>query len=113
MFSSITNSMGLLKDRAVQSSARAFINRKIEKLGTVTRLTLDSRQKQITVEASLKGEASAITVRIGAYELVERDGGTFLVVRQAEASREWITHGLNEFLVGREVKLPEALRMAL
>jgi hypothetical protein len=105
--------LGGAKNRAIEASAKALLNRKFEHLGQVTRLEIDPGRKTLFVEAQLKGEPGPVWARVTAYE-VERSGEeVFVVVRGLEASREWMVAAANEFLLGRRVKVPDALRFAL
>ena len=113
MFESIKNTLGAAKDRAVQASARAFINGKVERFGTVTRLDIDSRQKKISLEILLKGETTPIRVDIDSYEVTKSAEGTWLTIRSARASREWTDAVLKEFVIGAPQKVPDSVKFAL
>ncbi|HYG35756.1 MAG TPA: hypothetical protein VEC99_13280 [Clostridia bacterium] len=113
MLKSLRNTLGTAKDKAVEASAKAFINRKIENFGTVSQLQLDSKQKTAALEVILKGEASPILVKIASYELIERGSEVFIRIHRIEASREWMMAAANQYLVGREFKVPDKVKFAL
>lgn len=113
MFKALSNVLGAARDKAVEATARSFINRKIEQFGNVTRLEIDSRQKTVLLEIVLKGEVSPIGVHITRYELSEKDGETYITILQLDASREWLSAAANQYLIGRPVKIPEAVKVAL
>jgi hypothetical protein len=113
MFGSLNDAVIAMKDKALQAGLRAFLNRQYERFGSITRLEIDSRARRMDVELSLKGESEPIQIEVCAYELVEREGRMFIRVLDAKASRKWLTGALAEFVVGKELAVPEAARLAL
>jgi hypothetical protein len=106
MFDSLGKAWGAVKDGAFEAAAKLYLNQKIASFGKVTQLSIDRDSKRIFVQAELNGEASPISVEVGRYDLVERDGASYVTVRQVSASREWIGSALQQYVVGREFKLP-------
>jgi len=102
-----------LKERALEAAARAFINRQIQKIGVLTRLDIDCRTRAISGELDLRGEPSPIRITVGAYDLSESGGTSYVALREVSASREWITALLNQYLVGQKLQIPKVLRIAL
>ncbi len=68
---------------------------------------IDSRQKTAQVEVLLKGEKEPITLIVQEYELSTEDSGTYLTIRKATASREWLAVLLDKFVCGRRFPIPE------
>jgi hypothetical protein len=95
-----------LKTKALEFSARAFLNRKIEKFGTVTKLEIDRRARSIRLELALKGEAMPIGVDATSYEICEVDGATYVLVHHFDGSRDWVKAALNEYVAGRKFQIP-------
>jgi hypothetical protein len=113
VFSSITNALGGVKDRATGASAKAYLNRKLQNFGEVTRVLIDSNEKTAQIEVVLKGEAAPIWLKVRSYQLSERNGEGFIRINSVEASREWIGLALTEYVVGREFPVPKVVKMAL
>ncbi len=113
MLDRISKAFGSVKDRAVEASVRALINKKIEKFGSITRLEIDSTARTIYLEAQLKGEASPVSVKLASCEITEEGGKAFFSARRIEASREWLQAALNEYAAGRRFPLPDGARMLL
>ena len=113
MLSSITNALGEVKDRATEASVKAYINCRIQNFGEITRVAIDSQQKTALIEVVLKGEVAPIWVNVRSYEKTERNGQGFIRIKGIEASREWISLALTEYVVGREFPVPNVVRMAL
>jgi hypothetical protein len=106
MFGSLGKAWGAVKDGAFESAAKLYLNQKIGSFGKVTQLSIDREAKRAFIQAELNGEVSPISVEVGRYELEERDGSAYVTIRQVSASREWIGKALQEYVVGREFKLP-------
>jgi hypothetical protein len=106
MFDSIGNLLGSAKDRALEASTRAFLNKTIADFGSVTALTVDTRLRKASLTAELKGESVPISVQIGSYDLVEQNGRMCIEVQEISASREWLSVAIRQYLVGRLIPLP-------
>ncbi len=102
-----------LKEAALQSALKAFINQEIGEYGVVTECAVDTSRKTIRVEAELKGESSPIVIIVNEYELTERDGRVHVSLLNFSASREWITAVLNKYVASRTFQLPDAAKLLL
>ena len=112
MRNSFSNALTALKKRAMEVTVKALINRKIKAFGSVTSLQIDSKQRTISAQLALKGEAQPIALKIGAYEVIQEDGVTYISFQNLHASREWIGTVLNEYVAGRRFKVSRVVRMA-
>jgi hypothetical protein len=113
MPNTFANAVGAVKDSAVQALVRALINREFEVIGCVTDLQLDSNQRTISAQVALRGETGPISIRIGAYELIQANGVTFISFSGFTASREWVGALLNKYVSGHKLQVPKAVRIAL
>ncbi len=113
MFESIFTSLGAAKAKAVEAGARAFLDQKIGKFGSVTQLQIDPERRIIHLAVMLKGEVAPVEVRLLGYDVAQRDDGTYFSVQRVEASREWLSAAANEYLVGKSFKVPEAFKFAV
>src|SRR4051812_20749746 len=84
------------KDAMTGAAARKFINGRIERYGTVTDLKLDSKGQTMEVICELKGETAPIRVRVGRYEIDQRDGKHFIRPTSCSCNRPWIQHLLED-----------------
>ena len=109
MFESLNKMVGAAKGRLVEASARTFLNGKIQNFGRVTRLSIDPGARSASLTIELKGETSPITVEILNYDLSTSAGQTHVCLRQIQASREWLTTALTQYLVGRPLLVPPAV----
>ncbi len=113
MLKSLKNVLVSLKEGAVEAGAKAWINQQIQNFGTVTNLVINSRQKTIFIEAALKGEPGPIKVNISDYELVQTAKATYIVLKRIEASREWVSAVLQEYVAGQRLQVPASLKSVL
>ena len=95
-----------LKGQAVSLAGRQFLNNYLEKYGNMLNFSVQPETKTITAEILLKGEESPIKLLLRGYEI----GGTAekptLSIAKAEASREWLSVVLREFVEGTPIDLP-------
>ena len=101
------------KDRLAGEAARTFLNARLRRYGRIETLSLDSRQRRISLAVRLVGEAEPISVEVVSYRL---DGGgetPRLTVLAVTASRPWIELALTEHVVGRSLAVPEWVARAL
>jgi len=109
MFESLKSIVTAFKESAVDAGTKAYLNQKIQSFGKVTNLQIDSQGKTIVLEASLKGEAAPVFVKVVNYEVVSAPGATYLVFGRFDASREWLTALLNEYVAGQRLPVPASL----
>lgn len=96
------------RDRMTAGGARLMLNMKLERYGRVDRLELDSQAKTVRLTLRLKGEEDRpVLFAVDGYELFSRDGEWFLKVNTARCERPWLQNALEDFVIGREVKVPE------
>ena len=113
MLKIFTNALSAVKDRAIEACAKSLINQKIEGIGRVTEIQIDSKKKTISAQMVLKGEIAPISINIGAYELVQENVVTCISFKGFTASREWNSALLNRYLTGHRLRVPNAVGMAL
>ena len=109
----LQKALSSLKQQGVQLSLKAIINRRIKKVGTMTRIEIDPRNKTVNMELDLKGETAPIVIKSAEYALTKTDEGTFIEFKELSASREWLTVVLNEYVAGRPLPIPSAAAVAL
>lgn len=100
------------KDATVQLAAKFIINKyKLDKLGTMTSLNIDSDKRQIFIALDLHGEQTPIELTIH-YQVVSP---TCLEIREVQSSRTWIATLVNEMIPSekKRVEVPTALITAL
>jgi hypothetical protein len=113
MLSAFKNALAAVKDGALEAAAKVYANDKIKNFGCVTNLRIDTGQKKIFIEAALQGEASLISVTIGNYDLTQSAEGSYIALGEISSSREWVGTALNEYLAGKKLRIPPALKAAL
>src|SRR6516164_4077303 len=94
------------KDATLAFTARVAINRRLGSIGTMTELSIDTKEKRIRVRLDLIGEKEPIEVEILRYNLKTKDETTHITIEEATASREWLTVALREFVVGQDITIP-------
>jgi hypothetical protein len=109
MFDSIGNAWTAVKDGALESAAKFYLNQKIDAFGQVTRVELDRKLGRVFIEVELKGESLPVSIEVGRYEVRQNNGVDYLTVREVSASREWLGIALNQYVVGREFRLPASM----
>ena len=95
------------KDASVSMVAEKMLQKYLEPYGRLLELALNSRQNTASIKMLLRGETEPVTIDIQEYELVQAGTGSYLTVKRATASREWLTALLRTFLLGRRLDLPE------
>lgn len=99
------------KDWLVEKAAVAMLNQSMLKpYGTLTRLKLDTANRTIEGELELKGETQVVKINVHGYELLEEDGGVYLIINGLSTSREWLTTLARDFAVGKKIRIPESVR---
>src|SRR5262245_7442487 len=94
------------KDATLAFTARVAINRRLNSIGEMTELSINTKEKRIWVRLDLIGEKEPIEVEILRYNLKTRDETAHITIEEATASREWLTVALREFVVGQDITIP-------
>ncbi len=113
MFSSLSNALAAVKDRALEACAKTMVNQQIEKFGQVTELHIDSQARTVSAQLALNGEPATIEIQAGQFEVIQENGQSFISFRNFRASREWLGGLLNQYIAGRRFPVPEAVRAVL
>jgi len=94
------------KDATLAFTARVAINRRLNSIGEMTELSIDTKKKRIRIQLDLVGEREPIEVEILQYNLKKEGRTAHITIEEATASREWLTLALREFIVGQEITIP-------
>ena len=94
------------KDATLAFTARVAINTRLGSIGTMTELSIDTKEKRIRVRLDLIGEEEPIEVEILRYHLKTKGETAHITIEEATASREWLTVALREFVVGQDITIP-------
>jgi hypothetical protein len=95
------------KDSTTAFVLERTLGKALARYGRVLSLQLDSRQKAAQIEVLLKGEDEPLTVRIEEYELVQEEAMTYIDIKKASASREWVNALLEDRVQGKRFPIPE------
>ncbi|PTX92048.1 hypothetical protein DB346_24170 [Verrucomicrobia bacterium LW23] len=88
---------------------RTFASSYIAPYGQLDKLEADWKQRNITIVVSLKGETSPITVEIKKFEVVDRDGRTFVEISDVSVSRTWCHQLAQDLKPYPPIKLPASV----
>lgn len=102
-----------IKDIGVSRIAEQVLKPMLRKYAELGGLSIDSKQKQISVQLIPKGEDHTIKLNISKYEVIEANGKTIFIVREISTSMEWITNLAQNYLVGREFEIPDWAKYVL
>jgi hypothetical protein len=95
------------KDAALALAVRGFFNAKFSKIGEMTELLVDTKKRAFRLRLDLAGEAEPIEIHVKKYSLERRGERATLTIVDANASREWLTQVLREFVVGQKFTIPD------
>ncbi len=107
-------SLRTMKDAALRSLARQFINSKIgDEYGVVTKLEIDRAKKTIHAELDLKGESQTIMVDVTAYELIAAADKTLIRLADVKISRDWVNALYQQFGRDKTFEVPDVVKALL
>ena len=102
----LKNLLDKTKGQAISLAGRQILNSYLEKYGTMLNFSVQPETKTITGEILLKGEQSSIKLLLSGYEISGTAEKPTLRIAKAEASREWLSVVLREFVEGKPIDLP-------
>lgn len=74
---------------------------------------LDTDAAKCSFRATLAGESQPISIEVGRFEVVEKDGQKCLKITEISSDRKWLNAVLNDNLKDREIKIPSFMADAL
>ena len=89
----------------LRDAVRRCLNIKFKKIGHMTTLSIDSKNRIINLKLDLNGEPAPVEVNIRGYALREETGTAFLELGIIETSREWITALLEQHFKLRRLEV--------
>ncbi len=75
---------------------RRCLNLRFNGIGRMTTVSVDAKNRTITLQLDLKGEAAPVEVSVRGYTLREEKGAAFLELGFVETTREWINALLDQ-----------------
>ena len=97
----------MAKDIAFSATGKNLLNRKLDKFGEITHLEFDSNKDEIELEVVLKGETAPLKVILKGYTLTEVEGKHYIRIQNIRTSREWLNHVVEDYVHGKEFKVPK------
>lgn len=95
------------KDRMLEQMALTYLNTNLlEPYGRATQLRINSAKKSVHVEIELKGETTPVKVELTEYDLTKEGERYFVVVKEIQTSREWLTTLAREQVCNSPFELP-------
>lgn len=107
IFNTVREALRHGKDTTTSFLLERFLHHKLAGYGRMLNFSIDSQEKKARVELLLKGEAVPVIIHVEEYELISEGGSTFLLVKKASSSRQWINALLTDFLLHQKIPLPE------
>jgi hypothetical protein len=103
----LKGALGAVKDSGASAAIQRWLAREMADYGELLDFNFSSRDRTVEMHVLLKGEHERLTVHVNDYELVRRNDGDFIVVKNARASREWVNAVLRNFVINKPHKIPE------
>lgn len=95
-----------IKDPLLSKTLKAVLARLVADFGTVSNLSIDTNSKAVSLTLQLLGESAPFEVNVQSYELSERDGSTYLVVRRFSTSKSWLDIVVRKYAPSLQFVIP-------
>ncbi len=102
-----------IKDTLTSAAAKSLLASRIDRYGTLTELHIRSREKSISAELLLEGEAQPVAIQIERYRILRKSDENVMIVDSIIASRPWLQNLLQDLLVDKPIPVPAILLLAL
>ena len=102
-----------IKDTLTSTAAKSMLASRLDRYGKLIDLRIRSREKSITAEILLEGEALPVGIHIERYRITGKSGEHALLVESVSASRPWLQNLLQDLLVGKPIAVPSLVLIAL
>lgn len=95
------------KDSASSFLIEKAVAHALSRYSSMLKFLIDSQKKTAHLEILLKGEPAPLQLVVHEYEVFTEGNRTFIEVRRATASREWVQVVIEDWLLGKRIELPE------
>lgn len=98
--------MGILdgpKNIIAEQAVKSYLN----KYGEVKKLDINLGKKTFNAELLLKGEVQPFTLAVTSMDIIEEGFDIYVRVNKMNASREWVNMLINDFVLGKKIKVPD------
>jgi hypothetical protein len=102
----LKGAIGAVKDTGASAAIKPWLSREMADYGELLDFNFSSRDRSVEMHVMLKGETKPLTVNVTNYEFTERGSESFIVVKSASASREWVNAVLRNFVINKPHKIP-------
>ena len=82
-----------------------LLNHRLQGIGRMLDFKIDPETKSIKLSALLIGEPDQLDIEVKSYEMIDRDGKSFIKLGEIETSKTWLNIVLDEFAKGDEVEI--------
>ena len=103
----LKGAIGAVKDTGASAAIRLWVARELADYGELLDFSFNSRQRSVELHVLLKGETERLTVQVEDYEITRQGEADWVIVKRAQASREWVNAVLRNFVIGKPQLIPE------
>lgn len=102
----VKGAINSVKDSGASTAIQSWLAREMADYGEVLNFKIDTQAQRAELHVHLKGERDRLTVHIQGWNIVTENEADFVVVKNAQASREWVNAVMRNFLIGKKHKIP-------
>jgi hypothetical protein len=107
---------GILKITWLDLNSKAInwhFSKQFKGAGKVIDLKIDFKEKKAKCELKLNGENELVKLSLDGFELITTGDEYFINITSAKISREWLQTLVNQFAVGKPIKINESIYKTL
>ncbi|SRR5690606_27402257 len=97
-----------IKDKIISAAVEKYLKSYLEDLGELKEFDMDTVNKNINVKINLIGEPDTFQLNIYGYEFTERNGKTFMEIKDIHASKKWMNIAFRKYIKNKMIEIPEA-----
>ena len=97
------------KDAIISSGLKSYANSKLDGIGEILKLELNTRQRSVRARVAICGDCRPLDVALDHYQIIQRGGRYLVRVAGVQTSEKQLTNQLNEYLQREDLVLPRNL----
>jgi hypothetical protein len=101
------------KDSALRKALLHFLRPRFERYGEIQELDVNTTEKVLTAEVTLKGEPFPFVISEARYRIEKKGDESWIAFYGMKVSKEWVQNLLDDQFAEIPVKLPKVLEMLL
>jgi hypothetical protein len=96
-----------IKDSFTSFLGEKYLFSQLEKYGKMHNFKIDSKNKKINLNITLKGEKEPLEINIDKYEIINKNSSDYFKISEISTTKKWMNILAEDFIKEKEIIIPK------